>query len=110
VLGDIPQGEYIAVYQNWMKRLRWVIKNGGSGFAGSPRTEEDTTRIDMIKTSIGQTSAEFILTFRTFGLTCISGGEEGRKRIDQKVMNKLSNDADARFENKSHLRRPKSDP
>lgn len=26
---DAPQGELIAVHQNWKKRLRWAIKNGG---------------------------------------------------------------------------------
>jgi hypothetical protein len=27
IFGDSPQDELIAAYQNWIKRLRWVIKN-----------------------------------------------------------------------------------
>jgi hypothetical protein len=29
MFSDTPQDEFIAVYQNWMGRLRWVIKSGG---------------------------------------------------------------------------------
>jgi hypothetical protein len=56
IFSGTPTSQFIAICQNRMKRLHWIVNNGGQNY----KNWHHRTRID-------QTSAKFALTFRSFG-------------------------------------------